>query len=339
MDKILIRTNYLSWRRPALTIVYAASLMIMLAAVPAAAAKTCKKLITACGCTAKKGHLALANDLTSSSVTADCLTIAGAHVVLDMAGHQITGPGGSATGAGIHVLSSGNGAFIDGVNHEITKFGTGILIDASDVVLAFVELRSNAQFGLKINGGSRNSMYNSDAGNESIANSGNGNTGVLILNGNDNLIDDIFAAHNGKYGIEISGGSNNSLHDLDGDFDGIYGIWINGSNGNRLVNSTGRSNGQIGLYIGCAPTGGIGGACPGAATSSTNVVKFGDFSSNTEVGVAVDSGDLANQIGLNMIGSVTKNGTADAVDANPSCGTNLWFLDSIGTIPAQACIK
>jgi hypothetical protein len=341
MDKSLIRTDCVRWQRAALTIVYTASLAIMLAAAPAAAAATCKKLIKACGCTAKKGHLALANDLTSSSLSADCLTIAGAHVVLDMAGHQMTGPGGAATGAGIHVLSSGNGAFIDAVNKPISKFGTGILIDASDVVIAFAELRSNAQFGLKINGGSRNSMYNSDAGSDSVANSGNGDTGVLILNGSDNLIDDIFAAHNGKYGIEISGGSNNSLHDLDGDFDGIYGIWINGSNGNRVVNTTGRSNGQIGLYIGCAPTGGIGGACPGAATGSTNVVKFSDFSSNTDVGVAVDSGDLANQIGLNTIGATlaTKNGTADAVDANASCGTNLWFLDSIGTTPAQACIK
>jgi hypothetical protein len=250
----------------------------------------------------------------------------------------MTGPGGTATGAGIHVLSSGNGAFIDGVNQKISGFGTGILIDASDVVLAFVELRSNAQYGLKINGGSRNAMYNSDAGNESIASSGNGITGVLISNGSGNLIDDIFAAHNGMYGIEIVGGSNNSLHDLDGDFNGIYGIWINGSNGNRVTNFTGRSNSQIGLYIGCAPTGGISAGCT-SATGSSNVVDIGDLSSNTDVGIAVDSGDLANQIGLNTIGFSSENGISDAVDANTNCGTNLWFNDQIGKTPAQACIK
>jgi len=214
MNNILIWTNHRRWQKAARTIVYTASLLMLLGAAPAAAAKTCKKLIKACGCTAKKGHLTLANDLTSSSPSADCVTISGAHVVLDMAGHKITGPGGAATGAGIHVLAQGNGAFIDGVNQPISNFGTGILVEASDVVMAFVELRSNAQFGLKINGGSRNSMYNSDAGNESIASSGNGDTGVLITNGNDNLIDDIFASHNAKYGIHVSGGTNNSLHDL-----------------------------------------------------------------------------------------------------------------------------
>jgi len=336
MNNILIWTNHRRWQKAARTIVYTASLLMLLGAAPAAAAKTCKKLIKACGCTAKKGHLTLANDLTSSSPSADCVTISGAHVVLDMAGHKITGPGGAATGAGIHVLAQGNGAFIDGVNQPISNFGTGILVEASDVVMAFVELRSNAQFGLKINGGSRNSMYNSDAGNESIASSGNGDTGVLITNGNDNLIDDIFASHNAKYGIHVSGGTNNSLHDLDGDFNGTYGIWIDGSNGARIVNSTGKSNGQVGLYIGCAPTGGIGGACGTAAVSSKVVAKFGQFNSNTMAGIEVDSGDLANQIGLNQINS---NGSADAVDANASCGTNLWFLDSIGTTPAQTCVK
>ncbi len=254
-----------------------------------------------------------------------------------MAGHKITGPGGAATGAGIHVLASGNGAFIDGVNQNVSGFGTGILVEASDVAMAFLELVSNAQFGLKIDGGSRNSLYNSDAGKSNDASSGNGTAGVLINNGTGNLIDDIHADNNGSYGIEISGGSNNALHDIDGDLDGIYGIWINGSNGNRLVFSTGRSNGDLGLYIGCSPTGGVGGACPGgAAASSTNVVSNGQFDLNTTAGIGIDSGDLANQIGLNEIIS---NGSADAVDANTTCGTNLWFLDSIGLTPAQICVK
>jgi hypothetical protein len=164
---------------------------------------------------------------------------------------------------------------------------------------------------------------------------GNGIAGVLISGDSGYLIDDIFAVNNGKYGIEISGGSNNSLHDLDGDSNGIYGIWINGSNGNRVVNSTGRFNSQIGSYIGCAPTGGLSAGCT-SATGSANVVDFGDWSSNTGTGIAVDSGDLANQIGVNSINS---NGSADAVDANTNCGTNLWFLDQIGLMPLQACVK
>ena len=332
-----IRIRNWSARDAFRTLLYAAGLAIILAATPAAAAKACKKTINSCGCVAKKpGHYVLGSDLTSSSTSADCLTISGTHVSLDMAGHQMTGPGGAATGAGIHVLASGNGAFIDGVNQKIAGFGIGILVEASDVVMAFVLLDSNAQFGLKIDGGSRNSIYNSSTGKRSDATTGNGTAGVLINNGTGNLIDDIEAAHNASYGIEISGGSNNAIHDSDGDSNGIYGIWINGSNGNRVVFSTGNFNAGLGLYIGCAPTGGPASPCPSLVTGSSNLVDHSDFNSNTNKGLGVDAGNLANQIGLNNIKS---NGSTDAADENTNCGTNLWFLDNIGKPPGQACIK
>jgi hypothetical protein len=54
MDKILIRTH--DWRRwgAARTIVYAAGLLMILAAAPAAtAASACKQSITACECVLK----------------------------------------------------------------------------------------------------------------------------------------------------------------------------------------------------------------------------------------------------------------------------------------------
>lgn len=66
------------------------------------------------------------------------------------------------------------------------------------------------------------------------------------------------------------------------------------------------------------------------------MVDFGEWGANTTAGIGVDSGDLANQIGLNVIAS---NGSADAVDANTNCGTNLWFVDQIGKTPAQTCVK
>jgi hypothetical protein len=110
------------------------------------------------------------------------------------------------------------------------------------------------------------------------------------------------------------------------------------SRNSEFLVGTGSSNAQIGLYIGCAPTGGISAGCT-AAKGSANVIDIGEYSSNTETGIAVDSGDLANQVGLNNIGFGAENGISDAVDANTSCGTNLWFNDQIGTTPAQACIK
>lgn len=307
--------------------------------LPAAAGlKACLPSITTCQCNAKKPiRYIVANDLVSGSKTLDCLSVSGAHAVIDLKGHSITGPGAGATAAGIHILASATGALVEGsgFKNSISGFGSGVQIDSSKVVVVSIELVSNTSFGLFINGGTNNAVYDLDAGKENDASSGNGVAGVMIKNGSNNFVDDIHAAHNTMYGIEISGGSNNSLHDLDGDFCGIYGIWINGSNGNRVVNSTGRFNSQLGLYIGCAPTGGVGGICPAPATGSANVVKFGQWASNTIDGIGIDSGDLANQIGISQ---VTSNGVADAVDANASCGSNLWFLNQF-TLTPQACIK
>src|SRR5260370_15402975 len=202
--------------------------MMLAAASVSTAAAAGNQSITGCGFVIKKAkRFIVANDLSSSG-GGDCVTIAKARAVLDMNSHSITGPGGAgATGAGIHALVSANGAVIEGTNSngaKITGFGTGILVDASDVAIANVELLSNAQYGLEINGGSRNAMYDTAAGNDIDASSGNGTAGVLIQNGVGNSIEDISADHNGKDGVEISGGSNNSLHDTDEDCKGTYGV-------------------------------------------------------------------------------------------------------------------
>jgi hypothetical protein len=62
------------------------------------------------------------------------------------------------------------------------------------------------------------------------------------------------------------------------------------------------------------------------------VIDFGQAKSNTIVGIAVDSGDLGNQIGLN---SIVNNGSTDTIDANSSCGTNLWFNNAVGKASPQ----
>jgi hypothetical protein len=241
------------------------------------------------------------------------------------------------------VLASADSAHIEGggFSSSISGFGTGIAIDGSNSVVSEVELLKNENCGVAISG-SNNAIYDLDAGKPTDATSGNGVAGVCIT-GDNNLVDDIHADHNGMYGIKLSGVSfvsvNNVLHDLDADFNGIYGIWLNRSSGSRVVNSTGNSNGQIGLFIGCPSSGGVGGSCEcllHPCSSSKVVVKFSQWNSNTTAGIEVASGDLANQIGLNQMSS---NGTADAVDANALCGTNLWFLDMIGTTPAQTCVK
>lgn len=202
-----------------------AALALTALAPPAAARlKTCKTSITACPCAVKKATpYVLAKSLVCTSSSLDCLTVTHTGAVIDLAGQSITGPGGAATGAGIHVLAAASRVLIEGggFNNSINGFGTGILIDASNVAVYSIELTSNAQFGAMIDGGSNNAIYDLDAGMPSDASSGNGIAGVMIHNGTGNLIDDIHADHNTMYGIEISGGSNNAIHDSDGDFNDI----------------------------------------------------------------------------------------------------------------------
>ena len=114
-----------------------------------------------------------------------------------------------------------------------------------------------------------------------------------------------------------------------------FGIWLDGAANNTITGMTLADNTIAGIYLGCNAAGPIGVTCPsGAPTSTGNVIQrdlFGASGGAANVspssslkqryGVAIDTGNLRNRI-LEVTG--TGNGTFDAYDTNPGCGTNLW---------------
>jgi len=110
----------------------------------------CSKSISLCGCSINSAGVFTTNGpLSSSSLTDDCIDIAGAGAVLVLFGN-ITGLGGAVSAAGIHILSSASNAFVTGRNtpghgshFSVTGFAKGIQIDASNVE---VDQRMRTQF-------------------------------------------------------------------------------------------------------------------------------------------------------------------------------------------------
>jgi len=115
-----------------LTIAVAGALLLIGATHPvqaqdtaAAAVTACPATITACGCTiTKTGTYVVTMALDAGqglTGLSDCIDIKAKNVVLNVGDHNITGPGiGSSTGAGIHVLRSASGAFIEGDDTVVT---------------------------------------------------------------------------------------------------------------------------------------------------------------------------------------------------------------------------
>src|SRR5260370_6640143 len=116
----------------------------------------CPATITACGCTITKTGtyvvtmaLDAGQGLTGFS---DCIDIKAKNVVLNVGDNNITGPGiGSSTGAGIHVLRSASGAFIEGDDTVVTAWNIGMEIDASNVITDWVQTQFNGQAGTFLN--------------------------------------------------------------------------------------------------------------------------------------------------------------------------------------------
>src|ERR1700693_3861768 len=84
-----------------------------------AATTACGTSIAACGCTiTAAGTYTVTTNLSSAqglTAAGDCIAIKASKVVLNVHHFSVTGPGtGTSTGAGIDVLKSSSGAFIEG---------------------------------------------------------------------------------------------------------------------------------------------------------------------------------------------------------------------------------
>ena len=101
-----------------------------------AATTACATSIAACGCTiTKAGTYTVTSDLSSSqalTAAGDCIAIKASNVILNLHDFAVQGPGsGTSTGAGIDVLKSSSGAFIEGGNSQPSGWKYGLEVQGN----------------------------------------------------------------------------------------------------------------------------------------------------------------------------------------------------------------
>jgi hypothetical protein len=105
-------------------------------------------VITQCGFVINApGLYAPTNSLTSASHTQDCITVNASGVIVDIAGVNLTGPGGTGTAAGIRVLPHTSAVVIAASGATISGFGTGILVAGNSTTLSGGTIQNNPTRG------------------------------------------------------------------------------------------------------------------------------------------------------------------------------------------------
>jgi hypothetical protein len=159
---------------------------------------------------------------------------------------------------------------------------------------------------------------------------------------NKGVMDYFQANDNAAVGILLNRATGVNVNEMSCLNNGVYGIWLKSSSGNQINISASHNNGNSGVYLGCSSNGPNGQAC--APSSSKNRIfnhSSGPSkpSGNTHYGIAIDTGGVGNRIINTGSGG---NGTADLLDNNPNCGTNIWHANTFNTVvpPANAgCIR
>src|ERR1035437_24991 len=205
--------------------------------VESANTPACGSSIAACGCRITTGGTyTVTGDL--SGAAGDCIAIKANSVVLNIDKHSITGPGsGTSTGAGIHVLKSSSGAFIEG--------GGG----PSDITA------SGWKYGLEVQGKNTISDYFNPHGNV---------VGIFLDGATGANINDFAAEDNSVYGVWIRGGKGNQINCFNSNNNTGTGLYIGchnddprgtrcrgvkPSSGNRIYDFESESNGDAGVVI------------------------------------------------------------------------------------------
>jgi hypothetical protein len=214
----------------------------------AAAKVSCGSSISQCGCTiTKPGVFTVTAKLSSGQGTTgngDCIDIKAPNAKLFLQGFALTGVG---TGAGIRLLSSANGAFVEGTRagagtgqSTISGWDIGIEDDASNTIVEDFESNSNAT------------------------------AGVLLNKAHNSNINDFGASSNGVYGAWLKASSGNQINCSDTDSNTKIGLYVGCSSdgslgstchgvgpskGNRLYDHSSSDNGSVGIAIDVGDTG------------------------------------------------------------------------------------
>jgi hypothetical protein len=202
-----------------------------------AATTACATSIAACGCTiTKSGTYTVTAALSASS--GDCIDIKASNVILNVQKKGITGPGsGTSTGAGIHVLKSSSGAFIEGgggpSNITVSGWKYGLEVDGKNTTSDFVNSHGNV-VGVFLNGATGANINDFDADDNSVY-------GVWIRGGKGNQFNCAETDNNTGTGVYV--GCHND------DTRGSTCKGVKPSSGNRLYDFSSNDNGDAGVVI------------------------------------------------------------------------------------------
>ncbi len=234
-----------------------AALLVVTARSIAPAALVCSKTVRNCGCSINSaGVYTVAQDLSFAAGGGDCLSINAKNVVLNLNGHNITGPGKSSNAAGVHVRKvatvtvEGQGtasqhAILSGWYYGIENDGNAVLIQNVDVT-----------------GNNAAGVFFFKAGNSELVNfnaSNNSGYGVWLRAGSNiqigsgttsaNQSDGVFlgCVGNGKGGCLGGGGKANSNY--------VYGVTTTNNGGGGITVQFNSDFNQIGTCTASGNTG------------------------------------------------------------------------------------
>ncbi len=287
--------------------------------------KKCSNHITACGCTiAATGSYSVANALDYSqglTLKNACIDITASQVDL-YAYNYITGPGTDSTcsspkpkknaGIGIHVLPGAANVSIFLDDYDVCGWNYGLESEGSNV-----------------NWYEPGSFYN--------------NVGMLLNNATGNDVLYGYFGY-GTTGLEMIGGSGNSINDGEAYYNTQYGYWLNGTGENTISGDGAYGNKIAGFYLGCNSTGDVKPLIPcTTATTTENSLQasyaYGDYGYPQKYGIAVERGSINN--------TFLENGTGyyypyfnkvDIVDGNGNCIYNT-YLDDTYLTKSPKCIQ
>jgi hypothetical protein len=197
-----------------------------------ASTTACSTSIAACGCTiTKAGTYTLTADLTGGA--GDCIDIKASNVILNTDGFSITGPGsGTSTGAGIDVLKSSSGTFIEAAS-TLSGWKYGLEVQGKNTITDNTDFKDNV-VGVFLDGATGANIADSEADDNTVY-------GVWIRGGKGNQVDTFDTDDNTGTGIYIG------CHD--DDTRGSKCAGVKSSSGNRIFYLESEDNGDAGVVI------------------------------------------------------------------------------------------
>jgi len=314
--------------RSGITAIVATMLALTLAPTGAAAGP-CPTAILKCGCTiGSPGTYTLSGPnpmLLNPTISKTCIDITASRVTLT-GGPTLKGPGSSAIKTvGVHIEKYANRVTLQSV--EATNFGQGIFIEGTNATVRDAVTSFNNQ-GTVVDGD--HALLIEQSSNR------DGTAGIEVDAKGKNFVM-MSGAANGATGagIVLYGVSGAVLSSVVAKDNVTFGIWLRRASNNLISAFDTEDNGTAGVYLGCNPAGPNGQLCPISSDGNTlvgatsySVVSNMGILLQQSYGIAVGKGNQNNHI-LYIMG--TGNNVDDALDENPSCGTNRWLSDTFTT--------